>query len=296
MNLLLVSTDFPPNKGGISTYTIELAVALGEKNNVTVLAPGSSNMVMPDRKYPIRIIRTPPLPVIRLAAFFIYIPWLLKRYDIDAVLHAVWPTSLSSHLWYFLFPVPYFISVHASEILDDKRTWCRRTKVLLKRWRQATINKAKGVFPVSNYSAKLLSNFAIEPTKIQVIFNGVNPQRFKPIKTSQSRNCPKTLLTVSRLDLHKGHDHVLKALAILKKQGFTPNYIIVGEGEEEFQLRKITQKFGLENQVKFAGFIQDDKLPKVYANADIFVMVSREIPGRNDLIEGFGISFLEASA
>ena len=53
---------------------------------------------------------------------------------------------------------------------------------------------------------------------------------------------------------------------------------------------------GLERQVIFAGFIPDSQLPEIYANSDIFVMASREIPGRLDLVEGFGISFLEASA
>ena len=34
----------------------------------------------------------------------------------------------------------------------------------------------------------------------------------------------------------------------------------------------------------------------MYNSCDIYVMASREIPGRLDLVEGFGISFLEASA
>lgn len=221
---------------------------------------------------------------------------MIQRHNIDVVLHTVWTTSLISYLWHFLFPIPYFISVHASEILDDKRTWRRRIKSLLKKMRRKSLYKAKGIFPVSNYSAKLLTNYKLKPDKIYVIYNGVNHVRFKPVKSSQPINCKKTLLTVSRLDLHKGHDHILKALVILKNQGLTPNYIIAGEGEEEFRLRKMSQRLGLENQVSFAGFVEENNLPKVYAEADIFVMASREIPGRLDLIEGFGISLLEASA
>lgn len=58
----------------------------------------------------------------------------------------------------------------------------------------------------------------------------------------------------------------------------------------------MVQNFGLEEQVIFAGFIPESQLPAIYAACDIFVMASREIPGRLDLVEGFGISFLEASA
>jgi len=296
MNLLIVGTDFPPFYGGISTYTNELANALSKTDQITVLAPGVLNTKSFDLECPYRIIRTPPIPILRSTAFFIYTPYLLWRYHIDAVLHTVWPTSLVSHLWYFLFPTPYFVSVHASEILDDTRTLRRRLKSYLKGWRIAALRKAKCIFPVSNYTSGLVMSQGIDREKIEVISNGVNPRRFKPISSHQTGNKQKKMLTVARLDLHKGHDRVLEALAILKDRGFTPQYIIVGKGEEEIRLRKMVTNLGLESQVTFVGYVSESQLSEIYADSDIFVMASREIPGRLDLIEGFGISFLEASA
>jgi phosphatidylinositol alpha-1,6-mannosyltransferase len=193
-------------------------------------------------------------------------------------------------------PVPYFVSVHASEILDDTLTLRRRLKGYLKRWRGAALSKARGIFPVSHYSAGLVAALGIKKNRICVITNGVNPQRFKPAATHKIEDGQKSLLTVARLDMHKGHDRILEAVAILKEHNLTPRYIIVGEGEQEIRLRRMVQNLGLERQVIFAGFIPDSQLPEIYANSDIFVMASREIPGRLDLVEGFGISFLEASA
>ena len=296
MRFLVVGMDFSPSSGGISTYTKELASALTKMCQVIVLAPGAFNTEAFDQDCPFRVVRTPPTPVLRTIAFFIYIPWLFLRYHVDAVLHTVWPTSLISHIWYWLIPVPYFVSVHASEILDDARTWRRRAKGYLKNWRRVALSKAKGIFPVSHYSASLVMAMGIEKNRIHVISNGVNPQRFRPTPTHRIGNKQKTLLTVARLDLHKGHDRILEALAILKEQRLTPRYIIVGEGEEEMRLRRMVQNLGLKRQVTFAGFIPEGKLPDIYADSDIFVMASREIPGRLDLVEGFGISFLEASA
>ncbi|CAB1055296.1 hypothetical protein D1BOALGB6SA_29 [Olavius sp. associated proteobacterium Delta 1] len=296
MNFLVVCTDFPPRIGGISTYTKELATALAKRGRVTVLAPGASHSASFDHACPFAIIRTPRVPLLRVAAFFVYIPWLVRRYHIGAILHTVWITALISHLWCRLMPVPYFISVYASEILDDQRNWRRRLKGYLKRWRQATFCRAKGIFPISKYTARIIMDFGIPEDKIQVIPCGVNPRRFMPAKSSKAAKGQKKLLTVARLDLHKGHDRILEALAILKEQGFSPRYLVVGEGEEEIRLRRMSQKLGLTEQVIFAGFIPENQLPKVYASADIFIMASREIPGRLDLIEGFGISFLEASA
>jgi phosphatidylinositol alpha-1,6-mannosyltransferase len=296
VNFLVVAIDFLPNRGGISTYTKELAGALAKTCQVIVLAPGTSSSSTFDQTFPFRIVRTPAFPLLRITALFLYIPWLVWRYRIDAVLHTVWPTALISHLWYYLLPTPYFVSVHASEILDDRVTWRRRFKGYLKPWRQAALEKAKGIFPVSRYSAGLVIDLGIEKNRIQVITNGVDPERFKPVTTYKSGDGQKTLLTVARLDLHKGHDRVLEALAILKEEGFRPHYNIVGEGEEETRLRRLAQNLGLESQVTFTGFIPDNQLPDIYAESDIFIMPSREIPGRADLVEGFGISLLEASA
>jgi phosphatidylinositol alpha-1,6-mannosyltransferase len=296
VNLLIIGIDFTPRSGGIGTYTKELSTSLSRENQVTVLATGVPNTRVFDHGCPYRIIRTPSLPILRHIAFFIYVPWILWRHNIDAVLHIVWITALISDLWSCLLPVPYFVSVHGTEIRDDKRSWKRRLKCYLKGWRIVALRKAKGIFPVSYYSARLVVSLGIDQSRIEVILNGVDTQRFKPVTSHHDKNRQKKLLTVARLDLNKGHDRVLEALVILKAQGIKPQYIIVGQGDEEIRLRKMTQILGLENQVEFTGFISGNQLPPIYNTSDIYVMASREIPGRLDLIEGFGISFLEASA
>jgi phosphatidylinositol alpha-1,6-mannosyltransferase len=296
VNFLIVGTDFPPKTGGISTYTKELAMALSKRGQISVLAPGTNNSKAFDYACTFRIIRTPALPILCNIMLFIYLPLVIIRYRIDVVLHTIWLTALISHLYYRFLPIPYFISVHASEILDDTRTWRRRLKSYLKPWRVLALKRAKGLFPVSRYSAKIVASHGIEKNRICVISNGVDPQRFRSTDSYQRKTKINKLLTVARLDLHKGHDLVLEAIATLKREGFTPEYRIVGIGEEEAHLRKKVQTLGLNQQVKFMGFISDSKLPGIYAESDIFVMASRQIPGRLDLIEGFGIAFLEASA
>ena len=296
MNILVVSSDFSPRSWGIGAYTKDLSTFLARKNQVIVLATGIPDAKTFDHGCLYQIIRTPSFPILRHIAFFVYVPWALRRYHIDAVLHVVWITSLISHIWHWLIPVPYFVSVHGTEIRDDKTSWRRRLKYYLKNWRILALRKAKGIFPVSNYSARLVMSLGIEQNRIKVLLNGVNTQHYRPVANNQEKNKQQKLLTVARLDLNKGHDYVLKALAILKKQGLTPNYTIVGQGPEEMRLRKMAQALGLENQVEFTGFIPENQLPAIYTSCDIYVMASREIPGRLDLVEGFGISFLEASA
>ena len=94
MKLLIVGTDFPPSSGGISTYAKEIASALAKTCQVTVLAPGAFKTVAFDQALPFRVIRTPPIPMLRTIAFFIYIPWIRKvlqaaKYQGDEAINAV---------------------------------------------------------------------------------------------------------------------------------------------------------------------------------------------------------------
>src|SRR3989338_4337576 len=123
MKLLIVGADFSPYSGGIGTYTKELATFLTQQNQAIILANGIANPKTFYQDAPYQIIRTPSFPILRHLAFFIYIPWIIKRYHIDAVLHIVWTTALISHVWHYLIPVSYFVSVHGSECLDDTLTW-----------------------------------------------------------------------------------------------------------------------------------------------------------------------------
>ncbi len=295
MNILIAGTDFPPNWGGISTYTTQLASSLAKKCSVIVLSPGPGIPEFDDSQ-PYRIVRTPAIPFFRLCCFLLFVPWAIREFKVNVVLHTVWTTSLVSHLWHKLMPVPYFVAIHGSEILDDHHSWRRRLKRLLGSWRKLALRKAGGVFPVSQYSAKLAECEGVNKERIKVIPNGVDPVRFFPRYGSSIQDHVGTLLTVARLDLHKGHDHVLQALAILKRNGLEARYIIAGEGDEKERLCNMTTELGLEEQVTFKGFVSDLELPLLYQKADVFIMASREVPGRVDMIEGFGLSYLEASA
>jgi phosphatidylinositol alpha-1,6-mannosyltransferase len=71
-------------------------------------------------------------------------------------------------------------------------------------------------------------------------------------------------------------------------------YVLVGEGHDETRLRAIAVELGIESSVIFGGPVSEDELPEAYATATIYAGPSRVDNEIN--VEGFGISFLEASA
>jgi glycosyltransferase involved in cell wall biosynthesis len=100
---------------------------------------------------------------------------------------------------------------------------------------------------------------------------------------------------VSRIFFWKGHDDLLDALVIVRKEFPEVRAIVVGEDDRSAhpgrtsytrELQTKARSLNLEKNVVFTGFRLD--VPRVMAGLDIFVMPSWEEP--------FGLAYLEAMA
>ncbi len=99
---------------------------------------------------------------------------------------------------------------------------------------------------------------------------------------------PVQLLTVARLVERKGHLKVLSAMTKLANTKYT----IVGDGPMKETIKQRVTELGLTERVTFISDANDETLPDIYADADIFVMpASQSVTDR----EGFGIVYLEAN-
>jgi glycosyltransferase involved in cell wall biosynthesis len=96
----------------------------------------------------------------------------------------------------------------------------------------------------------------------------------------------KTVLAVGRLTYQKGFDLLIQAWADLCKENSDWTLKIVGGGEDDFALRKLTKALNIEHRVEFIPPTKD--IAKHYQNASIFCLSSR--------FEGLGMVLLEAKA
>ena len=101
------------------------------------------------------------------------------------------------------------------------------------------------------------------------------------------------LITVARLESHKGIDTTIRALPAVRAVHPNTRYAVVGTGDKLPQFERVRRELGLEDAVRFVGAVTDDELPALYNAADLYVGASRRVEG---LVEGFGISLVEASA
>jgi glycosyltransferase involved in cell wall biosynthesis len=75
----------------------------------------------------------------------------------------------------------------------------------------------------------------------------------------------------------KGLQELLQSCLLLQRQGFQDyTVLLVGNGEQEAELKAFVQQHQLEQQVKLVGFVEYDQLAPYYQKADVFVFPTRE--------------------
>lgn len=97
------------------------------------------------------------------------------------------------------------------------------------------------------------------------------------------------LLYVGRVAYEKNIDFLLQMTKVLSKSKPDVLLLIAGEGPAEASLRHLAKSLGIENNVKFVGYLnRETELNACYASADVFVFASKS--------ETQGLVLLEAMA
>jgi glycosyltransferase involved in cell wall biosynthesis len=84
-----------------------------------------------------------------------------------------------------------------------------------------------------------------------------------------------------------GLESLIKAMSIVAEKEKDAFLIIGGKGFLENRLKNLTEELKLNEYIKFAGFIGDEKLPLYYQAADFFILPTK-------YLEGFGLVTIEA--
>lgn len=151
---------------------------------------------------------------------------------------------------------------------------------------------AKGIFEkadyvvcVSNYEKSLVvKKFRVNEGKTMVVPNGVSLKEFNCLKKGEKDNS-RIILYVGRLEKYKGVDYLIRSLPKLDR---SVHLEIVGKGPHKKALLKLTNRLGVTDRVRFHQDLPRENLLQKYAEADLFVSLSRH--------EAFGISVAEALA
>lgn len=143
----------------------------------------------------------------------------------------------------------------------------------------------------------LVNKYRLTPGQIIPIYNGIETARFLEqrdktgIRAELGVGQAKTVIgTVARMAPQKGLSYLLEAVALIKKRDFRTAgeiaCVIAGDGPLRAELTQQAQELGIEDIVRFPGFVHD--VPGLLACLDIFVIPS--------IAEGLSITTIEAMA
>jgi len=152
------------------------------------------------------------------------------------------------------------------------------------------------IFAVSEYAKRQLAEkFSLNIGKIVVTYNGID-EKFKKItspkaleRASKYKLNRPYFLYVGQWRIHKNLLILVHAFQKVLERGYQDKIELVFAGKVDPkypQLLGEVKKSGLQSNVRFIGFVDDEDLPAIYNNAICFVFPS--------LSEGFGLPALEA--
>lgn len=150
-----------------------------------------------------------------------------------------------------------------------------------------TVYRASPAIAISESTADDLARRGFERDRITVSHPGIDREFFRPDPGTPRFPRP-TLLYAGRLERYKSVDVVLRALARLREAGLMVDFVVAGKGKDEGRLRALARKLGLDELVRFAGYVSEEEKRELFRQAWAHVYPSPK--------EGWGISNVEAAA
>ena len=151
-----------------------------------------------------------------------------------------------------------------------------------------TADQAAGSIGVCSALMESLAGLGADVSKLHVMRNGVDLQRFSPIDRVAARERigvpanDKMLLSVGYLIERKGHNIAIEAMARLPQDYLL---VIAGTGPEREKLGRLASELGVKERVRFAGQIPNEDLKWWYSAADALVLCSSREGWANVLLE-----------
>ena len=309
MRHIFVTQDYGPERGGMARRHVELVRRFSnESEKMEVSTVRVDGDVEFDRGEHYRINRQ-PFHFREANRFTNQMKWArwLKRYSdsrID-VIHCgnIRPAGYAVLWTKMRLGIPYIVYVNGGDLLREKQKAAK--SALKRRTSREILGNAAGIAATSQWVADLTSEVMSDagvahPPPVAALALGTDPKAFSPsrdtrrLRSEWNVGDDSVILTVARLVPHKGQDVIVRAMPQLINEFPNLKYVLVGEGHDETRLRAIAIELGVEASVIFAGPVSENDLPEAYATSTIYAGPSRVDNEIN--VEGFGISFLEASS
>ncbi len=302
MNILMLTSEFPPFRGGVSTYAKELALgAVEQGHEVTLVAPDyGADQSQADAALPFKVVRFAggPNRAKDILAKMLWTRWFAKGRDFDIV-HAIdWPFFIPLALSRYRRKSRCVLTFHGTEINMMARPSRSRLLGLMRFWDGWAEHVANSRF-TADHLARTFPK--VKREEVRAIPLGVRaPVGYVPVGRKEARKRLDVeqdavlLLSLGRVVERKGVHVTLAALALLPEavQRRLIFYVVGPALQKDYQEKLQEQAGSLAVDVRFTGGVSAEMLETLYEAADIFCLPA--VMGRDGAFEGFGLVFVEA--
>ncbi|MDI6655647.1 MAG: glycosyltransferase family 4 protein [Candidatus Hydrothermarchaeota archaeon] len=305
-----MASEYPPLATGSGRHAYELTRALAKDNFVHVITPRVVHALDAEEQGNLSISRVRHirkagvLPLSFSLTSNLLARKIMKKQDIDIICGHQWDSVI------FPFPrkIPFVLRANITAVgtwefmksvnISAFQRLMYRSAVYLDR---QVCRRADKIVAVSSFLANELRKYDIENEKIETVLNGVDIEGFNPkesgeeVRKKHGLEDKKVLLYVGRISPQKGIEYLLEALPAVVQEHQDVKLLVVGGPTYKMKsstynaysanLRRIIQKYNLDDAVRFAGYVNFEKMPQYYAAADICVVPSAYEPLGNTVLE-----------
>ena len=301
MRVALVSDWYYPKVGGVASHMHHLAIHLRERGHEVAIVTNDLETGKEEEleKLGIELVKVPGVVSPILGINLTYglksnreLGEYLKDFDVIHSHHAFTPLALKAVKAGRNLGKATLLTTHSISFSHESRLWeaLGITIPLFSHY----LGFPHEIIAVSRAAEAFIRHFTDAP--VRVIPNGVDDDVFRPLGEGEKERLKgelgiegRVVLYVSRMSPRKGPHILLNAFQNLSKEMDDVTLVMAGSGEMLPFLRAQAKFLGIEDRVRFLGYVEDSLLPGLFGMADVFVLPSTTA-------EAFGIVILEAMA
>ena len=236
-------------------------------------------LISADLQSKIRNLRVPNISKLNYLTAFRLLKKTMNAFEPD-IIHAHYASSYGV-LGYLSKFKPFILSVWGSDVYDFPQ------KNQLNKWLLKKVIHSANTVCSTSEAMKAVIATQFDRFDVKVIPFGVDANVFAPASESLQQF---TVGTIKSIEAHNGIDCLLDAANIIINEYHNTyiHFLIVGQGSLLGEMKQKTTDLGLDNYVKFAGYIPHEKIVEFHQKLSVFISVSTR--------ESFGVAVLEAAA
>jgi glycosyltransferase involved in cell wall biosynthesis len=187
---------------------------------------------------------------------------------------------------------PIILHVHS---VESDRAGSKQGNPFVRDIEESALHLADRIIAISDHTKRtIIADYDIPADKIEVVHNSIEASDMVPLDGDNAYHYLslmkamgyRVVVNVGRLTIQKGLPNLLRAARLVVERAPKTLFLIVGSGEQYYELIELAAELGIGANVLFADFQRGKNWRDAFAIGDLFVMPS--------VSEPFGLTPLEA--